>query len=40
MGNIKSSIASDGFIYCWNEDKNILAFDGKEWKRIKNDNNV
>lgn len=35
LGNIKSSVVKDGFIWCWNEEKKVLMFDG-EWKAIQN----
>ena len=35
MGNIKSSVVKDGCIWCWNEEKKVLVFDG-EWKVMEN----
>lgn len=36
LGNIKSSTVCGNCIYCWDEDKNILMFNSKEWRMMSN----
>lgn len=33
IGNVKSSVVKEGWIWCWNEEKKLLVFDG-EWKMV------